>query len=351
MRGWTRTSRSQRKKGGLHSAIAQEFETEVERLIGDGALNDIDFQMIEIEARRVALQLMGQAVAGRLNADRSDERGPHLPCECGAEARFAGRRNKTFTTALGPLTLERAWYHSDSCHHGFSPRDRALGMEDSFLSPAALRMMGIAAARTSFAGASALLRELAGLAVAPKTVERHAEALGREVAGDESRGILGDGAAWIWNFADEHLPDAIQVVDIFPAKGHLFEAAKAVYGSGSEVGEQWARKRREELDEGRVEDVIGALRRHAGTCEQARKDAEYFSTNRERMNYPRFRAMGLCVATGVVEGGCKHIVGIRLKRGGMRRSVADANAIIALRCAVESNRFDDFWERRAGATS
>ena len=161
--------------------------------------------------------------------------------------------------------------------------------------------------------------------------------------------ILGDGAPWIWNFADEHFPDATQIVDIFHAKGHLFEVAKAIYGPGSEVGERWARKRREELDEGRVEDVIAALRSHARTCEEARKDAEYFSNNRERMNYPTFRAMGLCVATGVVEGGCKHIVGARLKRGGMRWTVAGANAIIALRCAVESNRFDDFWERRASA--
>ena len=62
-------------------------------------------------------------------------------------------------------------------------------MEDTCLSPAALRMLGLAAARTSFAGASALLRELAGLAIAPKTVERHAEALGREVAADEVRVI------------------------------------------------------------------------------------------------------------------------------------------------------------------
>ena len=124
-----------------------------------------------------------------------------------------------------------------------------------------------------------------------------------------------------------------------------------IYGSASEIGEQWARKRREELDEGRVDEVIAALRSHAGTCEEARKNAEYFSNNRERMNYPAFRAMGLCVATGVVEGGCKHIVGARLKHGGMRWTVAGANAIIALRCAVESNRFDDFWERRACATS
>ena len=403
---------------------------------------------------------MGQAVARKLNADHCDERGPHLPCECGAEARLAGRRPKTFTTALGPLTLERAWYHCERCHQGFSPRDRALGMEHTFLSPAALRMIGIAAARTSFAGSSALLRELAGLALAPKTVERHAEALGREIAGDECRVIepepcdaptvylgldgtgvparktevegregkqpdgsaktreaklavvwsaqtldkharpvrdagsatynaaiesiatrdtdtesapfarrilreaerrgfdnaprqvvLGDGAPWIWNFTDEHFPDAIQIVDIFHAKGHLFEVAKAIYGNGSEIGERWARKRREELDEGRVDEVIAALRSHAATCEEARKNAEYFSNNRERMNYPKFRAMGLCVATGVVEGGCKNIVGARLKHGGMRWTVAGANAIIALRCAVESNRFDDFWERRACAKS
>ena len=50
-------------------------------------------------------------------------------------------------------------------------------------------------------------------------------------------------------------------------------------------------------------------------------------------------------------GGCKHIIAIRLKQGGMRWTVAGANAIIALRYAVESNRFDDFWERRASAQS
>ena len=72
---------------------------------------------------------------------------------------------------------ERAWYHCERCHQGFSPRDRALGMEDTPLSSAALRMVGIAAAKTSFEGSSASLRELAGLAVAPKTVERHPDLL------------------------------------------------------------------------------------------------------------------------------------------------------------------------------
>ena len=65
------------------------------------------------------------------------------------------------------------------------------------------------------------------------------------------------------------------------------------------------------------------------------------------MHYPTFRARGLCVSTGVVEAGCRTIVGTRLKRSGMRWTVEGANAILALRCAILSNRFDDFWERRA----
>ena len=68
--------------------------------------------------------------------------------------------------------------------------------------------------------------------------------------------------------------------------------------------------------------------------------------NRYRMRYPQFRARGLCVASGVVEAGCKQI-GARLKRAGMRWTVAGANAIIALRCCLLSGRFEDFWERRA----
>ncbi len=56
--------------------------------------------------------------------------------------------------------------------------------------------------------------------------------------------------------------------------------------------------------------------------------------------------MGLCVASGVLEAGCKNAIGTRCKRPGMHWSVAGVNAIAALRCCVLSNRFDDFWEGR-----
>ena len=104
---------------------------------------------------------------------------------CAGAAVYVERREKTFTTALGSMTLERAWYHCPGCGCGFSPRDRALGLENASLSPAVRRMVGIAAGEMSFGHASAALRELAGLEVGAKQVERHAEALGRDIARDE----------------------------------------------------------------------------------------------------------------------------------------------------------------------
>jgi len=399
-----------------------------------------------------------RAIERRFNADTTDHAGPTLPCTCGRPARYAGRRDKTFTTALGELTLSRAYYHCEPCAGGFCPRDRALGLHDTSLSPAATRMVGKSAALVSFAESSELLHELAGLAVVAKQVERTAEGLGRAIACDERavvdpappaaptmylgmdgtglpmrgselegrpgkqpdgsaktrevklvtvwtaegrdeegvpvrdpgsvsysaaiesaasrdtdetlsdfaqrvdreacrsgfaqaqcRVVLGDGAPWIWNLAGELFPGAVQIVDLFHAKGHLWDAAKAIYGAGSAIGEQWGKERRDELDEGKIEAVLAELRVHAGANDEARKCLGYVTTNRDRMRYPMFRAAGLCTSTGVVEAGCKTAVGTRLKRAGMHWTVAGADAIIALRCCVLSGRFEDFWERRSSA--
>ena len=78
-------------------------------------------------------------------------------------------------------------------------------------------------------------------------------------------------------------------------------------------------------------------------------EADYFARNAERMRYPAFRAQGLFVGSGVVEAGCKTVIGSRLKRSGMFWTVRGANAIIALRCCRLSGRFEDYWESRARA--
>ncbi len=446
------------RKRGLSAHLASEISQEVEALIGPGSADALDFEAIETAARETALRLAARAVESRLNADTSDHEGPDAPCPCGQRARYAGRREKTFLSVLGELTLQRAYYHCSSCKSGFFPRDRALGLERTHLTPGVTRMVAAVGASVSFEEGSGLLRELAGLDVDTKHVERAAEALGAEVADDErthvvplddapppstlylgmdgtgvpmcpselegragkqpdgsaktreaklcvvwsaegrdDKGIpvrdegsvtytgaiesaasrafdrdpppfvdrvlretarrafqrilrkvvLGDGAAWIWNVADEHFPGAIQIVDLFHAKQHLSDVSKAIFGAENPEARRWAEARHDELDLGRFEDLLAAVRAHAKTHDEARLCVEYLDRNRHRMRYPEFRKAGLCVSTGVLEAGCKSTVGARLKRGGMHWTVRGANAILALRCCRLSGRFEDFWERRS----
>ncbi len=147
-------------------------------------MDGLDFEAIETAARYQAMRIAVKAIEGRLNTDLSDYQGTSLPCSCGRSMRYAGRRERTFTTVLGEMTLMRAYYHCPVCGNGFVPRDRMLSMEHS-LSPGVTRMTGLAAAMVSFEETSFLLSELAGVRVNAKQVERTAEALGRRVAEDE----------------------------------------------------------------------------------------------------------------------------------------------------------------------
>ena len=170
---------------GNKAAVAVAVNAEIDALVAPGAAAGRDFEAFEQATRRNAHNEAARTVERGLNADHSAGVGPTVACACGQAARYAGRRPKTFLSVVGPLTLERAYYHCDACHAGICPRDRALGLEGTSLSPATMRMVGLAAAEVSFAKTSELLGELAGVHVESKQVERAAEALGREVAADE----------------------------------------------------------------------------------------------------------------------------------------------------------------------
>lgn len=408
--------------------------------------------------RREALRVAARAVEQRFNADESDRASSASCSKCGKPARYVERRTKVFVTALDEMTLKRAYFHCEDCQSGFFPRDAALGLVGTSLSPAITRMIGQVAARESFVESSELLAELAGVAVDAKQIERTAEALGREIAADEQRVVvaveaheiaptmylgmdgtgipmraaelvgrpgkqadgssktrevklvtvwsaeshddqglpvrdagsisysaaiesaarrdvdelpsefaarsvreaerrgfdraqrkvvLGDGAPWIWKIAEEHFPDAIQIVDRFHAKQHLSDVAKVIYGPGSELAGHWTKLRHGELDDGDIDRILRALTPHIRAVDEARKCFDYFDKNQDRMRYADFHGQGLCTSTGVVEAGCRNAIGARCKRSGMHWTVAGANAIIALRCSKLSGRFEDFWERRA----
>jgi hypothetical protein len=163
--------------------------------------------------------------------------------------------------------------------------------------------------------------------------------------------IIGDGAPWVWGLAAEHFPGAIEIVDLYHARAHLTDLSKLVYGVASAKAKEWSTARLAQLDEGEVESLLVSLRRlrptAAQTQEAVRQAIGYFNGNRERMRYAKFRHQGLFVGSGVIEAGCKTIVGYRLKQSGMRWSLRGANAIIALRCAQLSGRWEEFWEMRA----
>jgi hypothetical protein len=83
--------------------------------------------------------------------------------------------------------------------------------------------------------------------------------------------------------------------------------------------------------------------------EKIRTEADYFERNAERMRYPNFRRQHLFVGSGVIEAGCKTVIGFRLKRTGMFWTLRGANSILALRCCHLNGRFEDYWAARRAA--
>lgn len=385
-----------------------------------------------------------------------------VPCGCGQQARYHETRSKQILTMLGPVVYERAYYRCPSCHQGQSPRDRELDIVGTECSPGVRRMLAAVGSETSFDKGREHLHLLAGLEVTTKAVERHAEAIGTDIAGREQaqrdrvvqlefpdilgaavpvlyvemdgtqlpmvraelegragrtqgqpartrevklgcvftqtttdaegrpirdtasttytgaietaevfgrrlyveafeRGwdrakkkvVLGDGAEWIWNIADQHFAGAIQIVDIWHAREHLWDVAAQVFPADEKQRKRWVKKLIQKLNRGRVENVVSELRRlptrKAEVREQLRVQADYFERNRDRMRYPKFRKQGLFIGSGVIEAGCRTVIGSRLKQSGMFWTLRGANAIIALRCNRLSGKFEDYWASRSRA--
>jgi hypothetical protein len=167
------------------------------------------------------------------------------------------------------------------------------------------------------------------------------------------RVVMGDGSHWIWNIADQHFPGAIQIVDLYHAREHLWEIARKLYPADEVAQKRWLLHKLDWLDNGKIEKLVTALRKLVNAeknpelAKVLTNEAEYFDTNRDRMRYPDFRNKGLFVGSGVIEAGCKTVIGSRLKRSGMFWTVRGANAIIALRCCCISGKFESYWEERA----
>ena len=174
----------------------------------------------------------------------------------------------------------------------------------------------------------------------------YAEALRRGLDQAKTVIALTDGARYNRTIVQTHFPDAVHIVDLFHAYEHLTAIAQILWGQEAKAPKAW----RDLLEAG----AISRLVRKAGKCLPASvkskkamlKQLGYFEKNAPQMRYAEYREKKFFVGSGVVEAGCRTVIGERLKQSGMRWSVRGANAIIALRCCILSGRFEDFWASR-----
>ena len=162
--------------------------------------------------------------------------------------------------------------------------------------------------------------------------------------------LLIDGAAALENLGLINFPGCLQIVDFYHAMGHLKELLEALWGKEHPKFKKFYRRWTKRLLKDGVQDLID----HARTESQGQstevavtKALHYFEHNVARMQYGTFRKKGYFIGSGVVEAGCKTVVGARCKQSGMFWSEAGAENVLALRCIERSRQWDNFWRTRA----
>ena len=169
--------------------------------------------------------------------------------------------------------------------------------------------------------------------------------------------VLGDGAKWIWKLADRRFPRAVQIVDWFHAREHLWTLAQLLFGEGTAAAWTWLETLAGELWTARTAEEVAVVataveeawatprkdlpddvpRRTKARQREAAKAVAYFTANAGRLRYGAFRDAGLPVGSGVVEGGCQSVLHARLKRPGACWSAAGAEAMVRARALLCSD--------------
>lgn len=164
--------------------------------------------------------------------------------------------------------------------------------------------------------------------------------------------ILGDGAHWIRRLVEQHVPGAVQIVDLYHAREHVWKVANAVHGPATAEGTAWAKQADELLSHGKIEELIQMIEKLPAipaTPDASRSvpeiEADYFRSNASRMRYPAFRAKGMHIGSGIAEAACKTVVSTCAKRSGMRWTPNGLDAVLALRTSVLNLSYDLFWDQ------
>ena len=159
---------------------------------------------------------------------------------------------------------------------------------------------------------------------------------------------VSDGAAWIWAIvAMCYAPRCIEILDWWHATQKLWEVAFSLWGEDEQHSHAWAAEQKSLLWQGALRQIVHALRqlcpRGEPLPDKVRLGIGYLFHHRWRMRYADFRQAGCPIGSGSVESACKVVVQERLKQAGMRWSRAGAQAVLALRSVLLSERWQEVW--------
>jgi hypothetical protein len=172
-------------------------------------------------------------------------------------------------------------------------------------------------------------------------------ALARGLAQAQRVIFLGDGAAWVWEIARTCFPQAVLILDYYHASEHVVALAKAIYPEAG-TAQNWAVRWQSLIYDSELDVLLVEVRAAADPTptEAVQRELDYLERNRARMDYRRYREQGWFIGSGVVEAGCKRVIGQRLKQSGMFWQEEGATAVASLRCALLSaGGWDYLWSQ------
>lgn len=164
----------------------------------------------------------------------------------------------------------------------------------------------------------------------------------------EVKAFISDGSHWIRGIAEMHFPDAVHILDWYHLAEHISQCAEEVFGEGTQESKQWAGCLRQIMKEGKVGQALQEAEKLPGRSPNKRQAKHelitYLVNNRDRVNYPYYRSLGLPIGSGEVEADCKVLVQARCKQSGMRWTKDGAEQVLRVRCGLRDGSFDQLWE-------
>jgi hypothetical protein len=153
--------------------------------------------------------------------------------------------------------------------------------------------------------------------------------------------FIADGAQWLWETAYDLFPQAIQILDWYHATTYLWAVAHQLHPKDKQAAQQWIEPQLALLAHSQSERLLQQLQQLAAASPAAHSAFTYFTNNRTRIDYSRYRQLGLQIGSGTIESTCKHLIEARLKQAGMRWNLVNARFVAKLRARLKSQRWQE----------